>query len=279
MDRKCYEMNEDNEKVPIERPEKNDTPATSETAKPARRPRKKLRPVIIILNILIVVLAASGLYLIVEPYYLHWQQDKMTTNLENAYLEGDGTIYIDPEAYQVPGEEAEIDETFGTTVSSESGASSDAGSTAAPTPTPAPVKVVIKAIGQIKIPSINVNMPIAEGSTRYNLRVAISHYSNSAAVGQPGLSIFLGHRMYTYGRHFNRLDEVVIGDLIIIENKQYRYTYEVDQIDTVLPNQLGVEFNTPLEGSRIMLVTCTPIRIASHRLLVKGKLISTEPLS
>jgi sortase A len=273
--------------------------------------KRRRQPLFLIFDILIVLLAASGLYLILKPVYIHWRQDLLTRDLQLAFQQGDGTIVMNPDALEVPGEEidyAEINENYGTgestsATSAESSApGTSAASTADPgtsgttgtagtsavttqtsrtptkTPTPTPVAVVIQAIGKISIPVIKVDMPIAEGATKYNLRVAIGHYSYSANLGQPGLCVLFGHRMYTYGRHFNRLGEVKIGDQIIIEDKQNRYTYEVDLIDTILPERLVFELNVQTADSRIMLVTCTPVRVASHRLLVKGKLIQTEPL-
>jgi len=239
--------------------------------------KKKRRPLIIMLDIVIIALLISGLFLILKPMYIHFQQDRLTGDLLDSYEQGEGTIVIDPSAWAVEGEDDEFFdavESFGTTNPSETDSHA-----INQTPTPEPKKIVVTAIGRIKIPVINLSMPIAEGATRYNLRVAIGHYRNSAGLGQTGNSIFLGHRMYTYGRHFNRLGEVKIGDQIIIEDKENRYTYEVDRIDTVLPVKLIEEFNAKVDGSRIMLVTCTPVRVASHRLLVKGKLIKTEPLS
>ena len=254
--------------------EKLNEKATPVTVSPVKNiKRKRSRTATIILDLLIILLFITGIFFLLEPDYLHFRQDQMTKDLMLAYEAGNSTILIDPNAYAVPGEEPEIDETYSTI-------SSDTNSTTiAPTPTPLPAVVVVKAIGQIKIPAIDLVMPIAEGATKYNLRVSVGHYTNSAAIGQPGLAIFLGHRMYTYGRHFNRLGEVVIGDQIIIENKKFRYTYEVDQIDTVLPTDLAVDFSAQYQESRIMLVTCTPVRVASHRLLVKAKLIATESLS
>lgn len=239
--------------------------------------KKKHSPVLIILDLLIVIMVVSGLYLILKPIVIHKLQDGLTAKLLNAFEDGEGTIAIDPTALVVNGEDEEYPDVMETLTTDTTSGSQAASAT--PTPTPVPKKVVVTAIGRIKIPAINVDMPIAEGSTKYVLRVAIGHYSNSADIGQPGYSIFLGHRMYTYGRHFNRLGEVKIGDLVIVENKQYRYTYQVDKIDTILPSELVAAINTQTEERRIMLVTCTPVRVASHRLLVKGELIKQEKLN
>lgn len=247
---------------------------------PGPAKRRKLRPGLLVLDLLIAGLVIAGLYLILKPVIIHKLQDNLTADLIDAYEQGEGTILIDPTALVVEGEEVEYveeNETFSTTATSE-GSQPDLTPTPAPTPTAAPAKVVVKAIGRMKIPIINLDMPIAEGATKYNLRVAIGHYSNSSDFGEPGYCIFLGHRMYTYGRHFNRLGEVAPGDQIILEDKNTRYIYQVDLIETIMPADLLAALHAETEEKRIMLVTCTPVRVASHRLLVKGILVRTEPL-
>lgn len=243
---------------------------------------RKRKPVIIILDILIVAIAAVGIYLIVSPMITHWQQDRLTQSLDDAFEYGDGIIEIDPDAWAVEGEDVEYVELEETIPGTTTGPTLDPGTTetAGETEPAEKQKVEVKAIGRMKIDKIDLNMPIAQGSTLHNLRVAIGHYSPSAGFGQPGLSVFLGHRMYTYGRHFNRLNEVEIGDTIVIEDRTTRFTYEVDQVDIVEPEEMLRRLQR-LGGDepRIMLVTCHPVRIASHRLLVYGRLLSSEPRS
>jgi len=253
------------------------------------RRSKRLRVQNTVLIILIAAMTVTGLYLILEPVYVHWMQDRIGNELLDNFESGDGTIVIDPNAFEVPGEEDDylVEETeptlttgqtttSGNETTGESAATSE--TTAQPTPTTAPEKVTITAIGRIKIPVIDVNLPIAEGATKYTLRYAIGRYTYSAGLGEPGLGILLGHRSYTYGRMFNRMGEVSIGDKIIIETKKFRYTYEIDRIDIVLPENLTPEFYAQYDTSRIMLITCDPVRIASHRMLVKAGLVKTEPI-
>jgi sortase A len=247
--------------------------------------KKRRKPGMVIFDVLIVLLVVSGLYMVLRPVIIHYLQDRVTQELVKQFDQGDGTILIDPNALPLNGEDidyyADMEGTETTVASNSSDpteTSSVPGETTAPSPTPAAAKVTVKAIGRVIIPTINVNMPVAEGIAKYTLRVAIGHYSRSAGFGQPGNCILLGHRMYNYGRHFNRLGEVAIGQQIILEDKKNRYIYEVDQIDTITPDKLIEELYKEVEGSRIMLVTCTPLRVASHRLLVKGSLILTEPL-
>lgn len=233
-----------------------------------RQPKK---PIVWFLDILVIIIAVIGIYLIVKPLYVHWQQDRLSTRLQENFDEGDGTITFEADQWVVPGEDLEyFEDNDGYDIE-------PSGTEVVETE---PEVITVKAIGKIKIDKIGVDMPIAEGSTKYNLRVAIGHYSYSASPGEPGLSIYLGHRMYDYGRHFNRLGEVGEGDVVVIETKESRFTYEVDRISIIDPQELPTYFNEQTNGeNRLLLVTCHPVRVASHRLLVHGKLISTEPLA
>jgi sortase A len=262
--------------------------ATANGQDPGPR-RRRRRPILYVVDVLILAMAVTGIYLIARPTIVHMQQDQLSSQLLEMLStatdddETEATILLDPNALIVDGEDLEYVEAYEDFSTSQSTtldpANSDptaSGPTAAPTA--APAKVVVKAIGRIQIPRISLTMPIAEGATIYNLRVAIGHYTPSAPLGQPGRTVLFGHRMYTYGRHFNRLNEMEVGDTIVIEDKKNRYTYTVDQIDRILPADLLKEIYAPVTGSRIMLVTCDPIRVASHRLLVKGVLTATESL-
>ena len=249
---------------------------------------KKRKPVMVLLDLLIVVLAVIGIGLIIQPRIVHWQQDRFTRQLIDNYEQGDGTITFSPDQLVVAGEDIEYFNDFGGyetdltepgATSEPTGAASEPSGTepsAEATPAPKPERVVVQAIARIEIPRIKLNMPVAEGATNYNLRVAIGHYTPSARLGEAGRSVLFGHRMYTYGRHFNRLGEMEAGDTIIIETKTHRYTYTVDRIDRILPAELLSQIYAPADGTRIMLVTCDPIRVASHRLLVHGTLTRTD---
>lgn len=262
------------------------------------RTRRKRTVWTTLLDLLIIAIALTGLYLVAEPAFVHWQQDRLTKQLDAMWQDGDGTIVIDEDAWQVEGEELEYvqleEQPPVTQPSAGQPQPSDSLPTLRPTrtptdpaPTTAPAdnadnsegKVTIKAIGTIEIDRIDLKMPIAERSTAPHLRVAIGHYSPSPGFGENGLTVLLGHRMYTYGRHFNRLGEVKTGDPIILTDKETRYTYQVSQIDIVEPAEM-LRRLTLLQGDspRLMLVTCHPVRVASHRMLVYAELVETAPV-
>jgi len=128
-----------------------------------------------------------------------------------------------------------------------------------------------KVLGIIQIKKIKVKAPIVEGVKSYNLASAVGHIPGTAALGEPGNSALAGHRSYTFGKFFNRLDEIEIDDEIIITTKKEDLKYKVSKIHIVTPDDVSV-----LKGSKdesvITLITCTPIYVATHRLIVVATL-------
>lgn len=228
---------------------------------------------------LAIVFGLVGLGLIVYPSFVHYQQDRLSAQLAKAFESGNGTIEIGADDWAVPGEES--DTLSGTPAGGrdpDDPAFSGAAATDTPESTQPPEKITILAIARLSIPKIDLKMPIAEGATDASLRVAIGHYSPSVMFGENGQSILLGHRMYTYGRFFNRLDELAIDDQLQIETQTETQTWQVTQTEVVLPEELGPIFNRTYSEPHLLLVTCTPVRVADHRLLVTLKLVSREPI-
>lgn len=126
-------------------------------------------------------------------------------------------------------------------------------------------------LGIIQIKKIKIKAPIVEGVKPGNLKSAVGHVPGTAALGCPGNSVLAGHRSYTFGKFFNRLDELVEGDSILITTKEEDLTYKVFETKVVLPDDVSV-----LKGSKddtiLTLITCTPIYVASHRLIVIARL-------
>ena len=64
-----------------------------------------------------------------------------------------------------------------------------------------------------------------------------------------------------------------IGDLFAIRVLNFKYNYQVDRIVTILPDELD-ELSIEVGENYATLFTCTPYGINSHRLMVRGKLVS-----
>lgn len=145
---------------------------------------------------------------------------------------------------------------------------------AQPTPQPAPKPVVNKPKTDtfIKIPAIKLLMPVLQGMTNENLRYAAATFDNGVVPGGSGNYSLAGHRSYTYGRMFNRLDELAPGHLIEITVKQETFTYRVTESFVVNPEDTWV-LKSDSSKKTITLVTCTPVRTATQRLIIKGELV------
>ena len=126
-------------------------------------------------------------------------------------------------------------------------------------------------MGYIEIPKVRCNLPIYHGTDEAVLQVAIGHVPGSSLPvgGESTHCVLSGHRGLLSAKLFTNLDELETGDVFMLRVLDETLTYEVDQIRTVLPNELGDL--AIVEGEDYCtLVTCTPYGINSHRLLVRG---------
>lgn len=132
-------------------------------------------------------------------------------------------------------------------------------------------------MGYIEIPKIKCNLPIYHGTDEAVLQIAIGHVQGSSlpAGGESTHCVLSGHRGLPSAKLFSDLDQLTEGDVFLLRVLDETLTYEVDQIRTVLPDELddlaieeGKEYCT--------LVTCTPYGINSLRLLVRGHRVENQ---
>lgn len=137
--------------------------------------------------------------------------------------------------------------------------------------------VTVTGCGLLSIPAIELEMAVVQGADSVSLRAAAGWLPESAPIGEAGNCVIFGHRMYEYGRHFNRLDELEAGDSILLYNALGAcFTYEVTGKETVEPSKLMDSLAENNEGFCLTLVTCTPTGVGSHRLMVRAELLSGE---
>lgn len=130
-------------------------------------------------------------------------------------------------------------------------------------------------MGYIQIPSIDCTLPIYHGVDEAILQIAVGHIeSSSLPVGGEGTHCVLsGHRGLPSAKLFTNLDRLEEGDIFMLQILNETYTYEVDQIRIVLPEEVG-ELELVRGKDYCTLVTCTPYGVNSHRLLVRGTRIA-----
>ena len=128
----------------------------------------------------------------------------------------------------------------------------------------------------IEIPRLNEMMPVYHGTDEAVLQVAVGHVEGSSLpTGGAGTHCVLsGHRGLPSAKLFTNLDQLVEGDTFMLHVLDETLTYEIDQILTVLPDDVSALEIDP-EMDLCTLVTCTPYGVNTHRLLVRGHRVDT----
>lgn len=129
--------------------------------------------------------------------------------------------------------------------------------------------------GSLEIEKIDLSMPIIEDATLDHLDVSISSINGTGKPWDKGNYALAGHRSLTYGHHFNRLDELEIGDIItIVDLQKNHYTYEVSEKKIIHETDISILENHDYQ--EVTLITCDPIneRNTEMRLIIKGILIN-----
>jgi sortase A len=137
------------------------------------------------------------------------------------------------------------------------------------------------ALTRLRVPRIGLNALVVEGTTPSALRAGAGHYVGSPLPGEPGNVAIAGHRT-TYGRPFNRLDELKPGDEAVLDTPIATYVYRVvAPFDghpnpwVVLPSDVSVLDRTA--GNELTFTTCNPKGSAAQRLVLRLELVSARP--
>jgi len=153
----------------------------------------------------------------------------------------------------------------------------DAASTDPTTDNTATVQEVSShTLGVLSIDKIDVRLPILEGATEDNMKVAAAHLVETTSIGNKGNAAIAAHRAHKKGRLFNRLGELQIGDSMEVTLADRTIIqYKVDQISVVEPTDLSV-LKDPGLGQVLTLITCDPLVNPTHRLIVRAIAVNPE---
>lgn len=161
------------------------------------------------------------------------------------------------------------------------------------------------AVTRIVIDDIDMQTLVVEGTSAAALRAGAGHYPSSPLPGQIGNVGIAGHRT-TYGRPFNRLDELDAGSVIWLVTPVGDHRYEVvpepasdecaptatsDRPDAAAcitnPRDWGVVqqpgeerasgFTEGADAGYLTLTTCHPKGSAAQRLVIRAKLVESLP--
>lgn len=134
-------------------------------------------------------------------------------------------------------------------------------------------------MGRIKIPKIEVDLPIFHTANDDVLRKGAGHMEETTLPvgGIPSHAAITAHRGLAESRLFTDLDQLGVGDRFTLEVAGEVLTYEVETTRIVAPTEtewLLVDSHRDL----VTLITCDPLGINSERMLVTGHRLSPTPL-
>jgi sortase A len=127
--------------------------------------------------------------------------------------------------------------------------------------------------------------PIFEGVQSKQLNSGIGHYPQSQIPGEEGNFSLFGHRN-SYGQPLINIQELQVGDEVIVETKDFWFVYTLKHDKIVRPSavwvtgvnrlpELGLAANEPFKV--ITLITCEPRHSTAKRWVWWGVLNAVYP--
>lgn len=132
-------------------------------------------------------------------------------------------------------------------------------------------------MGYVKIPKIQVELPIYHGTGSDSLERGTGHLLGSSLPvgGESVHTIITGHSGMASQKMFTDLEQLEIGDVFYLHVLDAVLAYQVYFKEPVLPHdssRLGIQQGKDL----CTLITCYPTGVNTHRLLVQGERIPYE---
>lgn len=130
----------------------------------------------------------------------------------------------------------------------------------------------VDMISHLVVPKLSLDLPIFHGIDDNVLMIGVGHVEGtSLPVGTVGgRCVLAGHSGMPNARMFDDIHLLEKGDRFVLWTLGEAYAYEVIDSEVVEPS--AVEKLNPVEGEDLVtLVTCTPYRVNTHRLLVTGR--------
>ncbi len=134
-------------------------------------------------------------------------------------------------------------------------------------------------MARIKIPKISVDLPIYHGTSDEVLLRGAGHLEGShLPVGGIGAhSVITAHRGLASATMFSDLDGVDVGDRFTIEVFGEVLSYEVRTKRVIDPAETDT-LRADADRDLVTLITCTPLGINSHRIVVTGERVTPTPV-
>lgn len=124
-------------------------------------------------------------------------------------------------------------------------------------------------VAGLGIPALGLDLPVRHGTDESTLGRGVGHLAGSSLpVGGEGThTVLTGHSGLVGSAMFDGLHDLEAGDEVVLTVLGAVLRYEIDRIEVVTPDTTDGLRIEPGED-QLTLVTCTPIGVNSHRLLV-----------
>lgn len=128
--------------------------------------------------------------------------------------------------------------------------------------------------------------PVSQGVDRATVldKLGIGHYPGTAMPGDVGNFAMAAHRT-TYAKPFNRVEELQLGDPVVIRTPDTWYVYRVTSTEIVRPEQIDVIDPVPTDPGAepterlLTMTTCHPMFSAQERFIVHAVLDYWAPVA
>lgn len=141
-------------------------------------------------------------------------------------------------------------------------------SEALPVPLAAPApraKEPIVELGTLEMPKIGISKPLLEGVSLTVLDHGPGHWPGTALPGHVGNVVIGGHRT-SHDRPFRNIDQMVVGDEMILTTSEGRFVYRVTSTEVVTPDAIWIIDQT--SGFTATLFACHPVGSTRERFVV-----------
>jgi sortase A len=130
------------------------------------------------------------------------------------------------------------------------------------------------SLTRIKIPKIDVDVVVVEGTSASALRAGAGHYPQTPLPCEAGNVAIAGHRT-TYGKPFANIDRLAPGDIIILQTPIGACTYQVSQAPFVVDKSDFSPVKPPTNPNDrwLTLTSCHPKGSAAKRIVIRATFV------
>ena len=133
-------------------------------------------------------------------------------------------------------------------------------------------------MGRLRYDALKIDLPVYHGTSDETLKHGVGHLEGtSLPVGGIGTrSVLTAHRGLPTATLFNDLDRASAGDIITVSVLDLVLSYRVIESRVIEPHETEAILPDP-DQDLLTLVTCTPLGVNSHRILVTAERITPTP--